>query len=143
MMCFDAVACLRKQHRADYDVPGAYLQGEQQFHERRLYRPPPEARKFDERGIEILWLSNHPFYGQTDAGAIWNRTMNTTLTSDREPDGCALERCPQDPSVYGANVDDGCVHERDVIQASQWGGNLGTLPCKHASARVRGCASRV
>jgi hypothetical protein len=106
-LCFDAVACLRAQHKKDYDVPGAYLQGEQYEHERRVYRPPRGFRTFDERGIEVLWLSNSPFYGQTDAGAIWNRTINNTLTSDREPDGCGLERCSQDPSLYTTNVSDG------------------------------------
>ena len=105
-LCFDAVGCLRCQHKCDYDVPGAYLQGKQLEHERRLYRPPVEAREVDERGIEILWLSNSPFYGQTDAGAIWNRTVNEILTSDRAPNGCGMERCHHDPSVYGATIRD-------------------------------------
>ena len=47
---FDAVAALRAQHKVDYDVPGAYLQGEQLEHERRVYRPPVGFRAFDERG---------------------------------------------------------------------------------------------
>ena len=55
-------------------------------------------------GVEILWLSNSPFYGQTDAGAIWNRTINHTFTSSAQPHGCGFERCPQEPSVYGVNV---------------------------------------
>ena len=102
-LAFDAVGVLRGMHKKDYDVPGAYLQGEQLAHEQRVYRPPPGFRKFDERGVEILWLSNNPFYGQTDAGAIWNRTINTTLTTERVPDGCGLERCTQDPSLYACN----------------------------------------
>ena len=106
-LCFDSVACIRGQHKCDFDVPGAYLQGEQYQCERRLYRPPKEARVVDERGVEILWLSNSPFYGQTDAGAIWNRTVNGTLTSPSPPHGCGLERCPQDPSIYAVNVKDG------------------------------------
>ena len=105
-MSFDAVACLRGQHRCAYDVPGAYLQGEQLPHEQRLFRPPVGARKWDERGVEILWLSNSPFYGQTDAGAIWNRTINETLTSDKPPHGCGFTRCPQEPSLYATNVAD-------------------------------------
>ncbi|MDC0526059.1 reverse transcriptase domain-containing protein, partial [bacterium] len=107
MMDFDAVGCLRRMHMCDYDVPGAYLQGEQQPHEQRLYRPPVGFRTYDERGVAILWLSNHPFYGQTDAGAIWNRTINETLTSEKPPHGCGFARCPNDPSVYGMNVSDG------------------------------------
>ena len=107
MNAFDAVACLRGQHKCDYDVPGAYLQGEQKPHEQRVYRPPKEFRKWDERGVEILWLSLSPFYGQTDAGAIWNRTINESLTKEGPPDGCGVMRCSSDPSVYGINVDDG------------------------------------
>ena len=103
-LAFDAVACLRAQHKCDYDVPGAYLQGDQLAHEQRLYRPPVGFRKWDERGVEILWLTNHPFYGQSDAGAIWNRTINTTFTSSEPPHGCGLERCAQDPSLYSTNV---------------------------------------
>ena len=98
---------LRAQHKCDYDVPGAYLQGEQEAHEQRVYRPPHGFRKWDERGVEILWLSNSPFYGQADAGAIWNRTFNTTLTSEKPPHGCGLARCHADPCVYGVNVQDG------------------------------------
>ena len=105
-LCFDAVACLRAQHKCDFDVPGAYLQGEQLSSEQRLYRPPKEARVYDERGVEILWLSNHPFYGQTNAGAIWNRTYNDTFTSTKPPHGCGMTRCPNDPSVYATNVAD-------------------------------------
>ena len=109
MMCFDAVCCLRAQHKCSYDVPGAYLQGEQLPSEQRLYRPPPGFRSWDERGVEILWLSLSPFYGQTNAGAIWNRTVNHSLTSDEQPHGCGFERCPADPSVYGVNVSDGAL----------------------------------
>jgi hypothetical protein len=103
MMACDAVACIKGQHKCSYDVPGAYLQGDQLPGEERVYRPPAGFRKYDERGIEILWLSNHPFYGQTDAGAIWNRTINKSLTSSDTPDGCGLTRCPSDPSVYGTS----------------------------------------
>jgi hypothetical protein len=103
-LSFDAVGCLRAMHKADYDVPGAYLQGKPLDHERRLYRPPHGFREWDKRGVEILWFSNAPLYGQSDAGAIWNRTVNHVLTSDKPPHGCGLERCPHDPSVYGSNV---------------------------------------
>ena len=106
-LAFDACACLHAMHKCDYDVPGAYLQGEQLSGEARVYRPPYGFRSFDERGVEILWYSLHPFYGQTNAGAIWNRTINETLTSDKPPHGCGFGRCPQDPSVYGVNVSDG------------------------------------
>ena len=47
----------RVQRTRYFDVPGAYLQGDQYKSERRLYRPPVGFRKFDKRGVEILWLT--------------------------------------------------------------------------------------
>jgi hypothetical protein len=70
----DAVAVLREQHMVPYDVPGAYLQGDQFATEQILLRPPKELRSWDERGVEIMWLMLVPLYGQADSGAIWNRT---------------------------------------------------------------------
>ena len=93
----EAVSCLRGQNMCRYDVPGAYLQGVQKPEEQVLLRPPPGYRRVDERGVEILWITNHPLYGQGDAGAIWNRTMNQCLESE-----CKLPRCPQEPCVYSA-----------------------------------------
>ena len=83
----EAVGRLRRQHYCSGDVQGAYLQGEQRKSEQRVVRPPPGFRKFDERGMEILWLMNNPMYGQGDAGAIWNCTYNDYLT-DKKPRGC-------------------------------------------------------
>ena len=76
MMCVDAVSCLRRQHMQPYDVTGAYLNGKQKECEQVLARPPVGFREYDERGVEILWLMWVPLYGQGDAGAIWNRTIN-------------------------------------------------------------------
>ena len=70
----DAVSVLRRQHTAPFDVPGAYLQGKQLASEQIVCRSPPGFRRYDERGVEILWLMQNPLYGQGDAGAIWNRT---------------------------------------------------------------------
>lgn len=78
-----------------FDVPGAYLQGEQRPEEQKLLRAPPGFRKYDERGIEIYWLTNNPLYGQPDAGGIWNRTINEFMVGT-----CKLERCPQEPCLY-------------------------------------------
>ena len=78
-----------------FDVPGAYLQGKQRDEEQILTRPPPGFRKFDERGIEILWLMLNPLYGQSDAGAIWNRTWNEFAAS---PDS-DRPRTPKKPVI--------------------------------------------
>eukprot|EP00966_Prymnesium_polylepis_P191092 4428653-Prymnesium_polylepis.1 len=76
----DAVSVLRRQHMAPFDVPGAYLQGKQRASEQIVCRAPPGFRKCDERGVEIYWLMLNPLYGQSDAGAIWNRTWDEFVT---------------------------------------------------------------
>ena len=76
----DAISCLYQRHRRPFDAPSAYLQGIQKEHEQTLARPPHDFREWDERGVEIVWLLMHPLYGQTDAGAIWNRTFNEFAT---------------------------------------------------------------
>ena len=37
--------------------------------------------------------------GQADSGAIWNRTVNDSATSE-SPAGCEFGCCPQEPCVY-------------------------------------------
>lgn len=135
-LAFDAVACLRGQHKCDYDVPGAYLQGCQREHERRLYRPPVGWRKHDERGVEILWLSNSPFYGATDAGAIWNRTANEVFTSNEPPHGCGLLRCSNEPSVYAIKVSEqeGCGQVNNTLYVDD--GRLAWDDDKEATAKA-------
>ena len=101
IMCVDAVSCIRGQHMRPYDVTGAYLHGEQTETEQVIARPPVGFRQFDERGVEILWLMWVPLYGQTDAGAIWNRTINAFQTG---PD-MNYERSANDPCVYSKEVE--------------------------------------
>ena len=80
-MCdIDAVSCLRRQHCRSFDVPAAYLHGEQTSLEQVVARPPIGFREHDENGVEILWLMNGQLYGQADAGAIWNRTFTHFAT---------------------------------------------------------------
>jgi hypothetical protein len=100
-----------------FDVPGAYLQGKQRPCEQIVTRPLVGFRKYDERGIEILWLMLSPLYGQADSGAIWNRTWNNFVT---DPKGCVYDRCPQEPCVYSKRIGD--EHE------DKPGGSYVTLP---------------
>ena len=102
-MCVEAVCCLRGQSYKGGDVPGAYLRGEQTESEQMLLRPPPGFREYDERGVEIYWLMQHPLYGQSDAGAIWNRTINKHNT-DPPPEGLGYERSTHDPGLYSKEV---------------------------------------
>ena len=100
-MAVEAIACLRGQEQLQSDFTGAYLQGVQKKSEQVLARPPPDFREVDERGVEILWLMLSPLYGQADAGAIWNRTLNDFLVTP-EPAGLGFER----------NVNDTCIYTR-------------------------------
>jgi hypothetical protein len=99
LMAVEAIACLRGQDQLQSDFTGAYLQGVQKESEQVLARPPPGFREADERGVEILWLMLSPLYGQADAGAIWNRTLNDFLVAP-EPGGLGFERNVNDPCVY-------------------------------------------
>jgi len=49
--------------------------------------------------VEIIWLMLSPLYGQADAGAIWNRTLNHFLVAP-EPAGLGFERNVNDPCIY-------------------------------------------
>ena len=102
-MAIDAFGCLKRQHMRPYDVTGAYLWGDQKECEQVVARPPHGFRQFDERGIEIYWLMWVPLYGQTDAGAIWNRTVNQFQTSPP----MSYDRCDNDPCVYSKCTADG------------------------------------
>ena len=105
LMAVDCVACLRSQHMRPYDYNSAYLQGCQLPSEQMVIRPPAGFRRFDERGVEIVWLMKSPLYGQADAGAIWNRTCNA-FYCDRKA-GLGFERCANDPCVYSKECADG------------------------------------
>ena len=101
----DAVCCLHDQHFRSYDVPGAYLQAESRPSEQVVARPPPGFESCDERGVRMVWVVGGTLYGQTDAGAIWNRTANDTITDDTNGDG--LPRCHYDPCVYSVETGGG------------------------------------
>ena len=103
MHAIDAVGCLRGQTCTQADVTGAYLQGDQRPNEATVTRPPVGFRRWDERGVELLWDMDISLYGKTDAGAIWNRTYNEFVTTP-EPDGLGYARCSQEPCLYGKYV---------------------------------------
>jgi hypothetical protein len=103
LMSVDAVSCLRGQDFKQSDFTGAYLQGQQTESERTLARPPTGFRESDERGVQVFWLMLAPLYGQCDAGAVWNRTLNEFLTAPG-PVGLGFERASNDPCIYSKTV---------------------------------------
>ena len=96
-------SCLRGQDFKQSDFTGAYLQGQQTESERTLARPPPGFLESDERGVQVFWLMLAPLYGQCDAGAVWNRTLNKFLTAPG-PVGLGFERASNDPCIYSKTV---------------------------------------
>jgi len=137
--CCEAVGRLRKQSYDSGDVPGAYLQGNQTESEQQVARPPPGFRKYDERGVEIVWLMIHPMYGQADAGAIWNRTYNECMVTDA-PAGCGYGRSSNDPAIYSKVVGESAVctlgcyvddwrsyYDRAEASVKEWGRIKGLL----------------
>ena len=66
----------------------------------------------------------------------WNRTANETFTSTEPPHGCGLERCTNDPSVYGINVseNEGCGQVNNTLYVDD--GRLGWDDDKEAKAKA-------
>ena len=102
-MSVDAVSCLRGQDFKQSDFSGTYLQGQHTESEQTLARPPTGFRESDERGVQVFWLMLAPLYGQCDAGAVWNRTLNEFLTAPG-PVGLGFERASNDPCIYSKTV---------------------------------------
>ena len=101
-----------------FDVEAAYLQGDYPPGMRVIARPPPGYRRFDRRGVAIVWVLAKPLYGEADAGRIWNATFRKQIMlkqgfkqSDFDPcyfykvyeDGSRIDLC-----LY---VDDGWVED--------------------------------
>ena len=125
----DAVVVLREQHMAPFDLPGAYLQGEQTASEQillQILRRNSVHGTWDERGVEIMWLMLVPLYGQADSGAILNRTMNEFATGET-PKGCGFGRCSQEPCVYSKASD--CDSSRVTMPLYVDDGRLCWDPC--------------
>ena len=93
---FATCVCLGMRQR-DFDVDGAYLQG--MYVDRRVFaRAPKIYRKYDERGVEYVWLLRRALYGGPDSGRIWYNTYSHYLT--REETETPFNRLHYDPSAF-------------------------------------------
>lgn len=96
LKCNFAVGVLHHLRQLDFDVDAAYLQG--QYVDRRVFcRPPQYFRKYDERGVEYVWLLRRPLYGGSDSGRLWYNTfaehlMNEPITP--------MQRCHYEPAGF-------------------------------------------
>ena len=79
------------------DAEAAFLQGKQPEQARPLYvRPPPGYRKFDRRGVPIVWRITGNIYGTKNAPRVWYETLLPQLIGSKlnftqsEVDPCYL-----------------------------------------------------
>ena len=65
----------------DFDIDAAYLQG--RYTDRRVFARAPKYflkyfRKYDERGVELVWHLQRALYGGPDSGRVWYNTFAHT-----------------------------------------------------------------
>ena len=120
--CLAAHGCVTGRRRRQFDVEGAYLKGKFEDGEVVYARPPPNFpdggsryRRFDERGVPLVWRLKVPLYGEADAGRIWNRTavnqlVNVQGFTQSEFDPCYFFKLKDGERVdIALYVDDGYV----------------------------------
>ena len=83
-----------------FDVTSAFLQGKPDTGRDRFVRPPEGYRKYDRRGIPIVWKMNGNCYGRTVAPRIWNQTLHDFLVADCVSGGMGLTQSDFDPCYY-------------------------------------------
>ena len=98
--CAEAVKVLRGMHEIYFDYKAAYVQGKNAVEDIIVARAPMGHREFDENGDELLWLMSSALYGQTDAGAVWNRTLNEFTTGGE----VGMLRNTADPCLYSKTL---------------------------------------
>ena len=99
------------------DVEAAFLQGNRTGLDRvRHVRPPMGYRRFDRRGVPIVWRQDGNCYGNCDAPRIWYETLLPVLIDSKhklqlkqsDADPCVLYKIYHDGSrlTLGLYVDD-------------------------------------
>ena len=92
--CVKEVKAGRSRWYFGIDITQAYLKGESTDLKQCHLRPPPGQRARDHREVEYVWRLLTPFYGQGDAGRIWNHTLNAFLVKQ------GFARGESDPCLY-------------------------------------------
>ena len=97
LKCAFAVGVLHDMRRQDFDVDAAYLQGV--YTDRRVFaRAPKYYRRYDERGVELVWLLRRALYGGPDAGRLWYNTFAHYLMHEEQE--TPFQRCHYEPSAF-------------------------------------------
>ena len=108
-----------KLHRTRYrsfDVPAAFLHGEgsQDGRERHI-RPPPGYRRYDRRGIPIVWKLTGNCYGRCAAPRIWYETIHSFLIQEVN-----MKQSDQDPCYYYKVYEDGTRLDLSLFVDDSW-----------------------
>ena len=97
-----AVGVLHNMRQRDFDVDAAYLQGV--YVDRRVFaRAPKYLRRYDERGVEYVWLLLRALYGGPDSGRLWYNTYAHYMM--HEETICPFQRCHFEPCTFVSVID--------------------------------------
>jgi hypothetical protein len=97
LKCNFAVGVLDSMRMLDFDIDAAYLQG--RYTDRRVFaRAPKYFRKYDERGVELVWHLQRALYGGPDSGRVWYNTFAHFLM--KEDQITPFQRCHHEPCTF-------------------------------------------
>ena len=92
-----AVGVLDDLRMLDFDVDAAYLQG--RYVDRRVFvRAPKYYRKYDERGVELVWHLQRALYGGPDSGRVWYNTFAHYVMVEEQV--TPFKRCHFEPCTF-------------------------------------------
>ena len=126
------VAVNKRARRCSFDVVGAYLQG--MYKKNVVYaRAPKDCREYDERGVELVWATVRPLYGEPDAGRVWYNTlayylMDTEKFVRNHYDPCHFAKTFADGTDLQLHiyVDDGNTWDTNCVEADAFYERLST-----------------
>ena len=108
---------LHRTHYRSFDVPEAFLRsnGTQDDGRQRHIRPPPGYRRYDRRGVPIVWKLTGNCYGRCAAPRIWYETIHGFLTGAVD-----MRQSDQDPCYYYKVYKDGTRLDLSLFVDDSW-----------------------
>ena len=102
------------------DATAAFLQGKQPGGKSRYVRPPPGYRKFDRRGVPIVWLLKGNCYGTENAPRVWFDTIVPALLKSTDAGGCGFQQSNVDPCYLYKVYPDGSRLDLGLYVDDMW-----------------------
>ena len=112
---------LYKRVTLQFDIEGAYLQGE--LEDQVVYaRPPPGFRTHTREGVPIVWKLTGPLYGGADSGRMWNKTLHRVMAGDGGEQKVSLgfNQSEFDPCLYSKCYPDGTRMDIAIYVDDGW-----------------------